>query len=76
MYYDEYYSHKDCLFDKDDIMANDWIIIDNEVKMSEDYKIVSVDCHGTFTCKRGLDTFVITQEGLKHLLLNELNKNN
>ena len=44
--------------------------------MSEDYKIVSVDCHGTFTCKNGLDTFVITQEGLKHLLSSLTNKNN
>lgn len=31
MYYDEYFSHNDCLFDIDDIMANDWIIIDKEV---------------------------------------------
>lgn len=26
IYYDEYFSDKDCLFDREDVMANDWLI--------------------------------------------------
>lgn len=45
--------------------------------MSEDYiSFESVDCHGTYTCKRGLDTILITQEGLKHLLANKEKQSN
>lgn len=54
------------------IKIGDKIKINNPyTNEDEDYDIIGIDMYGSCTCKRGLNTFVLTREYLEDFAINK-----